>query len=309
MHKQELVAVTSRSFSKHPVLRQQLQQQFSQVKFNEEGTSLTGKPLIDFLQGAKRAIIGLEIINDEVLNELPDLKIICKMGTGIDKIDIHALKRRQIAFAHTPGVNQRSVSELVLGMILTLLRYLPKVNAAIHQGDWYQPKGRLLSNKIVGIIGFGAVGQDLARVLTIFNCQCLIYDVQSHSKLMPHILQVDVERLLRESDIVSIHIPFLPENFHFMGINELTKMKRGALLINTARGGLVDEQALYEVLVSGYLSGAAFDVFENEPEVPKNLLMLKNFFATSHIGGSTDEAIEAMGMMAIEHLKKMEMIK
>ena len=115
MNSQELVVVTSRSFSKHPILRRRLQEKFSQVRFNEKGIELTGKLLIDFLQGARRAIIGLEIINEEILSYLPNLKVICKMGTGIDKIDIQALQRRQIAFTHTPGINHRSVSELVLG--------------------------------------------------------------------------------------------------------------------------------------------------------------------------------------------------
>src|SRR3990167_1171021 len=306
MNKQELVAVTSRSFSKHPVLRHRLQERFSQVKFNEEGIQLTGKALIDFLQGAKRAIIGLEIINEEMLSCLPDLKAVCKMGTGIDKIDIQALQRRQIAFTHTPGVNQRSVSELVLGMIFTLFRHLPKVNTLMHQSSWQQIKGRLLSNKTVGIIGFGAVGRDLAKLLSVFNCPCLIYDVKKYHELMLHVQQVNLEILLKESDIISINIPLMPENFHFIGFNEFTKMKRGAIVINTARGGLIDEQALYEALVSGHLSAAALDVFENEPEVPEKLLNLENFFATSHMGGSTDEAIEAMGMMAIENLGKME---
>ncbi|HLB43374.1 MAG TPA: phosphoglycerate dehydrogenase [Gammaproteobacteria bacterium] len=304
MNSQELVVVTSRSFSKHPILRRRLQEKFSQVRFNEKGIELTGKLLIDFLQGARRAIIGLEIINEEILSYLPNLKVICKMGTGIDKIDIQALQRRQIAFTHTPGINHRSVSELVLGMIFVLMRHLPQVNTSICQGKWLQPKGRLLSEKTVGIIGFGSVGRDLSKLLSIFNCKCLIYDVQQHHELMPHVLQVNLNTLLVESDIISIHIPLLPENFHFIGSNEFTKMKKGSIFINTARGGLVDEQSLYEALVSDHLSAAALDVFENEPIISKNLLSLENFFATSHIGGSTDEAIEAMGMMAINNLEK-----
>lgn len=300
--KSELVAVTSRSFSKNPILRQRLQDHFAYVKFNEEGIKLTDETLIHFLSGATRAIIGLEKIDDNLLKNLPELKVICKVGTGTDKIDFDAIERRKIIFTATPGVNKRSVSELVLGLIFTLQRRLPTIQSMVKQGTWQQPAGRLLSNKTVGIIGFGAVGQDLSTLLTVFECNCLIYDVKIHEHLMPHVSQVDLKTLLRESDIVSLHIPLTPTNYHFLGMNELLLMKHGAILINTARGGLIDEDALYTVLVNGGLSAAALDVFEEEPKIPEKLLALANFFATSHIGGSTEEAIHAMGMLAIEKL-------
>lgn len=305
MSKPELVAVTSRSFSRNPILRQQLQARFSHVKFNEEGIKLTAKPLVEFLTGAQRAIIGLEVIDDALLDNLPELKAICKVGTGIDKIDLDALQRRKIAFSATPGLNKRSVSELVLGLIFTLQRHLSVIHTAVKQGEWRQPTGTLLSNKTVGIIGFGAIGQDLANLLSAFDCQCLVYDVQSHCDLMPHVSQVGLDKLLHESDIISLHIPLTPDNHHFISTDRFKKMKQGAILINTARGGLINEDALYDALIAGHLSGAALDVFESEPEVPIKLLALDNFFATSHIGGSTDDAIEAMGRMAIDHLDNM----
>ena len=255
--------------------------------------------------GATCAIIGLEVIDDQLLDRLPDLRAICKMGTGVDKIDFDAISRRQIMFSATPGLNKRSVSELVLGLIFTLQRHLQTINTTVKQGCWKQLAGRLLSNKIVGLIGFGAVGQDLAKLLGVFGCQCLIFDIQRYNDLMPHVLQVELDMLLSQADIISLHIPLLPENYHFIGAEEFIKMKKGAILINTARGGLIDENALYAALKEGHLSAAALDVFENEPNIPAELLTLDNFFATSHIGGSTEEAIEAMGMKAIEQLEKM----
>ena len=305
MSKKELVAVTSRSFSRSPILRQRLQEKFSNVKFNDDGIKLTTEPLIQFLMGAERAIIGLEVIDDTLLDNLPDLKVICKVGTGIDKIDLNALKRRKISFTATPGVNKRSVSELVLGLIFTLQRHLLTVHNALKQGVWEQTSGSLLSNKIVGIIGFGSIGQDLAKLLSVFDCRCLVFDIQSHKDLMPHVHQVELDTLLNQSDIISLHIPLLPENKYFLDTREFMKMKKGAILVNTARGGLINETALYDALVSGNLSAAALDVFEHEPNIPKNLLKLDNFFATSHIGGSTEEAITAMGMLAIENLEKL----
>lgn len=306
MTQAELIAVTSRSFSRHPKLRECLQRHFPSVKFNEDGAKLTGEALKHFLSGAKRAIIGLEVIDAALLDALPDLKAICKVGTGIDKVDVAELNKRAILFAHTPGVNKRSVSELVLGLIFTALRHLSSVNRAIHQGQWLQPKGRLLSDKTVGIIGFGAIGQDIAALLQAFGCACLAYDVVTHTHLPAHVRQVPLAELLAQSDIISLHVPLTKENYHLIGERELSVMKKSAVLINTARGGLIDEKALYHALSTQQIAVAALDVFEHEPEIDPALLALNNFFATSHIGGSTEEAIEAMGMMAIQQLVKMD---
>src|SRR3990167_2628950 len=298
-----LVAVTSRSFSTHPLLRQQLQKEYINVKFNESNEQLTGEKLVNFLQGAEKAIIGLELIDEILLAKLPDLKVICKMGTGIDKIDFKALNQYNVAFTHTPGVNKRSVSELVLALVFTLLRHLPAINANVKKDKWRQLRGTTLTGKVVGIIGFGAIGRDLAELLKGFNCQCLIYDVIEHNNLPSHVTQINLEKLLMNSDIVTLHVPLTLNNYHFIDKPQLSKMKKGSILINTARGGLINEEALYEFLQHNYLQAAALDVFETEPKVPLKLLQLDNFFATSHIAGSTEEAILAMGLQAIEGLK------
>lgn len=299
-----LVAVSSRSFSKNKQLRQHLSTYFSEVRFNDTGMPLIGDALIDFLSGARYAIIGLERIDEALLSKLPRLKIICKMGTGVDKIDLTAVQRHGVFFSATPGLNKRSVSELALGFMLILLRKLPLVHAQVRQGLWTQPTGQLLLNKTVGIVGFGAVGQDLADMLAVFGCRCLVYDEKIHDQLPGHVKQVPFNILLAESDIISLHIPLLKSTYHLLDAEALAQMKSSCILINTARGGLVDEAALYTALHTGKLAGAAMDVFEDEPCVPNDLLGLDNFFATSHIGGSTIEAIEAMGNCAIEQLKQ-----
>lgn len=300
-----LVAVSSRSFSKNTQLRQNLKKYFPEVRFNETGLQLTGDALVDFLTGATCAIIGLEVIDDALLSKLPALKMICKMGTGIDKVDLPALQRYGVAFSATPGLNKRSVSELVLGLMISILRKLPIVNARLKQGLWTQPLGQLLSQKMVGIIGYGAVGQDLVNILAAFGCQCLIYDEKIHNNFSAHVEQVSLNLLLTQSDIISLHVPLLTSTYHMVSEAEFAQMKSSCVLINTARGGLVNEKALYTALSTGKLAGAAMDVFENEPCVPNDLLSLENFFATSHIGGSTIEAIEAMGNCAIDQLINM----
>lgn len=299
------VAVTSRSFSRSLNLRDRLDSSFTNVKFNQSGVKLVDSELVNFLQGAECAIIGLEKIDDSLLAQLPDLQFICKVGTGVDKVDLNALRKRNIKFCATPGVNKRSVSELVLGLIFSLQRHLIQVSSDVKHGVWRQPAGRILSGKTIGIVGFGAIGRDLAKLLNVFDCECLIYDVQECHNLMPHVKQVPLKELLSCSDIISLHIPYLPENHHFIAEKELVLMKENALLINSARGGLIDELALCVALENKKLGGAALDVFEEEPKVPKRLLDLDNFIATSHIAGSTYEAINSMGMSAVEKLEEM----
>lgn len=298
------VAVTSRSFSKDPVLRAELQQQYANVRFNDAGERLYKNDLVNFLLGARRAIIGLETIDSELLLQLPELKTLVKMGTGIDKIDRKALSKHQIAFANTPGVNKRSVAELVLAHALTLLRHLSKSQQTVLQGGWQQLRGSLLTEKCVGVIGFGAIGQEVVRLLKVFNCRCLVYDTRPFvlNAEFSHVVPVTLDVLLREADIVTLHIPLTQQTRNFISAERLALMKTTALLINTARGGLVDEEALRKTLQSGHIAGAGFDVFAQEPPTDKALLNLPNFFATAHIGGSTDAAILAMGRKAIQCL-------
>ncbi len=302
MNNQQLVAVSSRSFSKHPILREKLRSHFSAVKFNESGEKLEGTALIEFMRGASHAIIGLELIDHAFLSALPNLQIICKMGTGTDKVDSKALREHDVEFFHTPNVNKRSVSELVLALIFTLYRYLPQVNKAVHQGHWLQLKGNLLTGKVIGIIGYGAIGRDLSELLAAFQCKCLIYDLYQQNDLLSHVQQVDLHYLLSMADIISLHIPYTKENKHLINRDKIASIKSEAILINTARGGLIDEKALYVALKDKRIRAAALDVFEMEPLLSSELLKLDNFFATSHIGGSTEEAILSMGLKAIENL-------
>ena len=200
------------------------------------------------------------------------------MGTGTDKIDFNAIKQHQVAFSATPGLNKRSVSELVLGLIFTVIRNLSSAAEKIKRGVWQQPTGILLTNKIIGIVGYGAVGQDLAKILRVFGCRCLVYDINTPKKVMSHVTLTSLEYLLQKSDIVSLHVPLSSNTYHLIGRKELQSMQPGSVLINTARGGLIDENALYVALYEKHIFAAALDVFETEPDVPKKLLSLDNFF-------------------------------
>lgn len=301
------VVVASRSFSRHPVLRAELLARYPDTTFNDQGLSLSGDALIAFLGGHDKAVIALEKIDGAVLDALPDLKIIAKYGVGFDKIDLHAMITRGIALGWTGGVNRRSVAELVIAFAISLLRLIPQANAEVRTGTWRQLIGRQLSDCTVGIIGCGHVGKELGGMLRAgFGCTVLANDIADFADFyVEHGIQpADLETLLARSDVVTLHLPHDPSTANILNAERLALMKPGALLINTARGGLVDESKLKALLTEGKLGGAAFDVFAVEPPEDRALLELTNFLVTPHIGGSAEEAILAMGMASIEGLDK-----
>jgi len=299
------VVVASRSFSRHPVLRAELLERYPDTTFNDAGESLSGERLIDYLRGHDKAVIALERIDAGVLDALPELKVIAKYGVGFDGIDLHALIARGVQLGWTGGVNRRSVAELVIAFAITMLRHVPAANAEVKDGTWRQLVGHQLSDCTVGIVGCGHVGKELASMLRAgFGCDVLAHDTEDFSDFYAEhgVIAADLDTLLATSDVVSLHLPLDATTKNIINAKRLGAMKPGAVLINTARGGLVDETELKAVLQDGTLTGAAFDVFANEPPEDEELLALPNFLATPHIGGSASEAIIAMGRAAIRGL-------
>jgi phosphoglycerate dehydrogenase-like enzyme len=299
------ISVTSRSFSKSKILRAELNNIYENVKFNDSGEKFNLNSLRDFLIDCDKAIIGLEEIDEQLLAQLPRLKVVSKYGVGLDSIDLEALKKYKVALGWTPGVNKRSVSELALGMIIGLLRKIPAASSEIKLGEWRQHIGQNLSGKTVGIIGFGNIGKDLAVLLDAFDCKILAFDIVEDEKfsLEYFVKYVTLNELLTKSEVISLHLPFNEKTKNILNSDKLDLINQNAILINTARGGLVDEKALYEKLKDGRIAGAAFDVFVCEPPKNNRLLNLNNFIATPHIGGSSEEAILAMGRAAISGLE------
>ena len=298
------LVIASRSFSKHPVLRKEVLKRYPDAKFNDKGLSLNGNSLIEFLDGYEKAITALEKIDDSILKHLPDLKVIGKYGVGLDMIDLHAMKRNGVNLGWTGGVNKRSVSELVISYSIALLHRTIFANAEVRKGKWYQVKGRQLSDCTVGIIGCGHVGKDLVELLQPFNCKILANDVLDFKDFYKKygVTSVGLEELIRKSDIVTLHLPLDKSTQNILDSDKLSLLKNDAVLINLARGGLIDEVALKELLNNNKIAGAALDVFEVEPPVDPSFATMDNVLITPHIGGSTEEAILAMGMAAIEGL-------
>lgn len=299
------LAVASRSFSKNIVLRNKVLKLYPDTKFNDEGHSLNGDSLVEFLSGYEKAILALETIDESVLSRLPNLKVIGKYGVGLDMIDLKAMEKYDVKLGWTGGVNKRSVSELVVSFAIYLLHRVVFANNEVKRGEWYQVKGRQLSGRTVGIIGCGHIGKDLVGLLKPFGCKILVHDIVDYADFYRdnQINSVGLEELAKQSDIISVHLPLNGSTTNIINKDLIKMFKENAIFINVARGGLVDEVALEQSLIEGTLGGAALDVFALEPPLDNKIAHLDNVIVTPHIGGSTEEAILAMGESAIAGLE------
>ena len=298
------VAVCSRSFSKNPILRAELLARYGQVKFNDAGLQLSGDSLVEFLKDHEKAITALEVLDENILSRLPQLKVIGKYGVGLDMIDLAAMRTYGKRLGWTGGVNRRSVSELVISFAIAMLRHVPAANREVLSGVWRQHVGGNLTGRTVGIVGCGNIGKDLVPLLKVFGCKVLVNDIVEFPEFysLHGVESVDLETLLNRSDVVTLHVPLNDGTRGLLDAKRLGLMKPSAVLINAARGGLVDELELKQRLIDRRLAAAAFDVFDEEPPHDRELLSLPNFLATPHIGGSAEEAMLAMGRAAIDGL-------
>jgi D-3-phosphoglycerate dehydrogenase len=286
------------------VLRAELLARYENVTFNDAGAELRGQSLVDFLRGHDRAITALEVLDADVLAQLPELGIVSKYGVGLDMIDLHAMREHGKQLGWTGGVNRRSVTELALSMMIALLRHVPEANGEVRSGTWRQHVGGQLTGRCVGIVGCGHVGKDLVLLLEPFRCRVLAHDIRDYADFYTThgVHPVDLDTLLAEADVVSVHVPLDASTRNLLDRARLSRMKSSAVLVNTARGGIVDETAVHNMLREKRLAGAGFDVFAQEPPTNTDLIAMPNFLATPHIGGSAAEAILAMGRAAIDGL-------
>jgi D-3-phosphoglycerate dehydrogenase len=220
-------------------------------------------------------------------------------------IDMAAMRRHGKHLGWTGGVNRRSVSELVISFAVAMLRHVPAAQREVLNGTWRQHVGGLLSGRTVGIIGCGFIGKDLAQLLQPWECKLLVHDILEFPDFYRKysVTPVGLDELLTNSDVVTLHIPMNDSTRSILDARRLGLMKPSAILINAARGGLVDEVALKSMLIEKRLAAAAFDVFAVEPPQDMELLNLSNFLVSPHIGGSAEEAILAMGRAAIDGLE------
>jgi D-3-phosphoglycerate dehydrogenase len=301
-----LIKVTSPSFSNNFLLAKELKNLPIRVVLNTAGKRFKGQSLMDFLTEADGAIIGLESVDVGLLDKCPRLKIVSKYGVGLDNIDLDACRERGVAIGWTPGINRRSVSEMVVGQMVGLSRNLFTHSALLRAGDWQKDGGRLFSDRTVGIIGLGNIGQDLAKILQPFGCKLLGNDILDRSVFARKhgVRLVSKEEIFYKSDIVTIHVPLTPDTRQLVNSRTLELMHDESFLINTSRGSVVDQNALKKALINGTIAGAAIDVFEEEPPTDSDFLRLPNLIPTPHLSGNSYEAVLAMGRSSIKHIEE-----
>ena len=273
------------------------------VLFNSHGRKLIPQELVNDIKDADVLIAGTEKITEEVFKNAPNLRLISRVGVGLDGIDFELCQKYGIRVAYTPDAPTMAVAELCVGLILDISRKIAYTDKNVKNGMWDRYMGNLLYGKTVGIYGMGRIGKSLVHLLSSFNVKFLVHDIApdiAFGKLYG-VEFVSNDDVLKNSDIVSVNVPLNKNTYNFITSNELQKMKSNAILINTARGGIVNENDLHAALKNNIIAGAGIDVFEWEPYKGK-LIELDNCVLTCHMGASTIESRTDMEMQAVEEV-------
>ena len=299
-----LVTPTSMQPGKNEAALAPLREFADELVFNGTGRPLSEEELIPLLADCDGYIAGLDSITENVLAASPKLKAISRYGVGYDRVDARAAAARGIKVANTPGVNAEAVGELAFGLILSVARRIPSLDRSTRNGGWERVYGMELFGRTLGICGLGAIGKVVARCskgfgMTVLACDPCIDEEYCREN---GIENVAFEELMCRSHVVSLHLPLLECTRHLIGAEAISMMRDGAILVNTSRGGIIDEDAACEALRSGKLGGLGLDAFETEPPEDSKLFEFDNVVVTPHAGAHTREAVRNMADAAVRNL-------
>jgi len=301
------ILVTPTSFSKpvNKAAQEKLAAFADEVVYNPHGRPLTEEEIPQMLQGCDGYIAGLDYITADAIKKAPDtLKVISRYGAGVDRVDLPAARDKGITVTNTPGTNATAVCELAFGLMLSLARGIPQLDHAVKQGEWPRRNGIELNGKKLAVLGLGAIGRKLAARAQAFGMEVCAYDpyVDEGYARAAGIKVCDLQKAIGDADFVSLHMPLTKDTKHILGAEEIASMKDGVYIVNTARGGLIDEEAAHGALTNGKIAGLGLDVYEAEPVSASPLLKLGNVITTPHTGAHTQEAVSGMGMMSVDNL-------
>lgn len=270
---------------------------------------ISADKLPELLQKAEALVIrSATTVTADLLKSAPNLKLVIRAGEGTDNIDKKACAASGVKVANTPGANNNSAAEHAIALMMSALRYTPQANAKMKSGGWDKNlyTGLELSNKKVGIVGFGRIGQIVAKRIAGFEPQVLFFDPHLEKSDIPYAKKAaNLEEIFKTCDVVTLHTPLMPQTKGMVNKALLESMKKEAVLVNASRGGIVDEEALYDVLKNNKIRAAAFDVFAVEPlEENSKLRSLENLIMTPHLGASTEEAQVRVGEMVLHQLRE-----
>ena len=299
------VLVTPRSYGKtNPTLFEQLKNAGLEVVRNETGGILDKETMKRLLSDCDGLIVGVDPVDAEVISAAPKLKAVAKYGVGVDNIDAAACQARGISVSRTVGANSTAVADYAMALILAVARKTVLIDSRCRQGDWKKITTQDLSGKTLGLLGLGAIGKKVAARAQGFDMKVMAYDPywDEAYAAAQNIQKATAEEIYRQCDVISLHLPLLPSTRNTIGQAELAMMKPNAILVNTARGGLIDENALLDALEGKKIYGAGIDAFEEEPPKDPRWFRLENVVLGSHCAASTVGASENMGKMATENL-------
>lgn len=295
------VAVTSRLFAALPEVRAELLAEYPDAKIAPRFMREEDE-IIEFLEGYEVAVIGVEKYSKRVLDALPDLKVLACCSAGVDHLDPALMHERGIGMGWIPGVNKHAVSELALCLMLDLMRHANWANVQMRAGNWQAPaRGSLLRGRTVGVHGVGNIGKETVKLLQPFGVEILGCDREDYPEFYEQygVTPVSQEELWAEAEVISLHLPRNSTTIGLYSADVMDKLRPGMFLVNTARGSIVDENALLRKLNDGSIMGAGFDVFHEEPVSSPELTSHPNFIALPHMGASARESWVAMARSGI----------
>lgn len=299
------VLITPRGFANYGLKEvENMRSKGLDVHYNNTGKAYTKEEFYNLASDADAIIVGVDVIDKELIDNCPNLKAVCKFGVGTDNIDLNYAKEKGIFVGRTVGSNSNAVAEHVLSLMFADAKNLYNTFKEVKDHKWNKPTGQELSEKKLGIIGFGMIGKRIANYANGLSMKVSAYDsfeISDDDAKKYNIEKKSLEEIICESDYISLHVPLVDSTKNMISTEEFKKMKNTACLINAARGGVVDEEALYKALVNKEIRSAYFDVYSCEPPTADDkLLQLDNFLLTPHTAARTIESEKRTCKMSSE---------
>lgn len=299
------VLITPRSFGKYSdYAKNRLLENGIEIISNPSGSILSEDQLIELVTDVDGIIIGVDPLNEKVLSHAKKLKVISKYGVGVDNIDLEYCKKNDIDVHITKNANSQAVADYAFALILAVARKVTEINDACHQKDWSKKVTVDVYQKRIGILGFGNIGKAVACRARGFDMEVLAYDTyQDNEFAKAHQVRfTSIDEIVETCDFISIHLPLIPETEYLLNYEMMSRMKKNCILVNTARGGIINEDDLVRILQEKKIYGAGIDVFQHEPASESPLLAFPNVIVGSHCAASTEAAVENMSNFAVDNL-------
>ena len=300
------VLVTATNYSKYcQAGKKILENAGCKIIENPHGRPYTFDELKEIVEDIDGVVVGVDDWNEDVFKLAPKLKGMARFGVGVDNIDLNAAKEHGIIVCNSPGINSSAVAEQAVALMLSLIRNIPEMNRAVRKGEWPRPMFHELKSRTIGFLGFGAIARNVAQRLAGFGPEMIAYDKYPNQKEADKlgVRLVSQEEVLKESDIISVHLPATDETKHLINKETIQQMKDGVYIVNTARGSIVNETDMAEALESGKAAGFGTDVFEHEPiDLSGPLFKYDNYIATPHVSAETYENCETTSVVTAKAL-------